>query len=92
MITSFKSKALKLYFYKADASKLQPSHLSRIKIILTALQSAKSPQNMMFPGFKCHLLQPPNAGVYSVWVNGNYRITFCFEGEDATDVDYHDYH
>jgi len=29
---------------------------------------------------------------HTVWVNGNYRITFGWNGEDATDVDLEDYH
>ncbi|MEI1318099.1 type II toxin-antitoxin system RelE/ParE family toxin [Leptospira venezuelensis] len=28
----------------------------------------------------------------SVWVNGNWRVTFEFEGENAIIVDYEDYH
>jgi len=27
-----------------------------------------------------------------VKANGNWRMTFCFEGEDAILVDYRDYH
>jgi proteic killer suppression protein len=27
-----------------------------------------------------------------VWVNGNWRVTFIFEGTDAVLVDYQDYH
>jgi len=27
-----------------------------------------------------------------MWVNGNWRMTFEFEGEDAILVDYEDYH
>jgi proteic killer suppression protein len=27
-----------------------------------------------------------------VWVDGNYRLTFAFEDEDAIFVDYQDYH
>jgi proteic killer suppression protein len=92
MIKSFKSKALKLYALNGDVSKLQPHHKDRIKEILTALKYSKNPQMMMMPGYKCHLLHPPQAGVYAVWVNGNYRITFRFEGEDVVDVDYVDYH
>ncbi|MCP5276625.1 MAG: type II toxin-antitoxin system RelE/ParE family toxin [Burkholderiales bacterium] len=29
---------------------------------------------------------------YSITVNGNWRITFTFEDEDAVLVDYQDYH
>ena len=36
---------------------------------------------------------PPHlADHWSVWVNGNWRMTFTFEGQDATLVDYQDYH
>ena len=35
---------------------------------------------------------PLSNGHWSVWVNGNWRITFLFEGEDAVLVDYQDYH
>ena len=29
---------------------------------------------------------------YAVTVNGNWRMTFAFDGEDAVLVDYRDYH
>jgi len=28
----------------------------------------------------------------AVWVNGNWRMTFMFEGENVVLVDYQDYH
>lgn len=31
-------------------------------------------------------------GTWSVRVSGNWRITFHFEGPDAFDVNYEDYH
>jgi antitoxin HigA-1 len=39
-----------------------------------------------------HELKGDLAGHFSVKVNGNWRITFRFEGEDAILVDYQDYH
>jgi hypothetical protein len=32
------------------------------------------------------------AGHWAVWVNGNWRLTFTFEGPHASVVDYQDYH
>jgi proteic killer suppression protein len=29
---------------------------------------------------------------WSIWVNGHWRLTFTFDGEDAIPVDYRDYH
>nr|WP_084173439.1 type II toxin-antitoxin system RelE/ParE family toxin [Halomonas zincidurans] len=31
-------------------------------------------------------------GYYSVHVDGNWAVTFTFDGEDADQVDYEDYH
>ena len=92
MIRSFASKALKLYYEKRDSSKLQPHHVSKIRTILTMLSAANSPEMMNISGFAFHGLQPPSSNRYSVKVNGNYRITFRFENENAYDVDYLDYH
>ncbi len=44
------------------------------------------------PGWNLHPLQGTLAGHWSVKVNGNWRLTFCFEGEDAILVNYRDYH
>jgi proteic killer suppression protein len=56
---------------------------------LTRLDLAASPEAMNLPGWKFH---PLARGHWSVWVNGNWRITFTFEGTDAVLVDYQDYH
>jgi toxin HigB-1 len=39
-----------------------------------------------------HPLTAELEGHYAVSVNGNWRMTFTFEGEDAILVDYQDYH
>jgi proteic killer suppression protein len=44
---------------------------------------------MNVPGWKLH---PLSTGHWSVRVNGNWRMTFAFEGTDAVLVDYQDYH
>jgi len=51
-----------------------------------------SPEDMNIPGWKLHLLKGARENHWSVWVNGNWRLTFAFEGEDAVLVDYHGYH
>lgn len=47
---------------------------------------------MNLPGFNLHELKPRYPGVWSVWVTGNYRVTFRFDGHNAIEVDYGDYH
>jgi len=44
---------------------------------------------MDYPGWKLHLLSD---GRWSVWINGNWRLVFRFNGEHADQVDYLDYH
>jgi proteic killer suppression protein len=47
---------------------------------------------MNVPGWKLHALKGDLEGHWAVWVNGNWRLAFRFEGEDAVLVDYRDYH
>lgn len=92
MITSFRSKALKQFAESGDGSKLAVQHPARIRRILVALDAATAPEQMNIPGLKFHALKGKDKGRFSVWVNGNYRVTFGWSGDDATDVDLEDYH
>ncbi len=47
---------------------------------------------MNLPGWALHALVGNLARQYTVTVNGNWRLTFAFEDEDAVLVDYLDYH
>jgi proteic killer suppression protein len=47
---------------------------------------------MNVPAWKLHELKEKFAGHWSIWMNGNWRLTFAFEDEDAVLVDYQDYH
>lgn len=64
----------------------------RIRQILLALDAATMPQALNIPGLKFHALKGSMKGRYAVWVSGNYRITFEFDGEDAVNVDLEDDH
>ena len=92
MITSYRHKGLERYATQGDRSKLQQAHIVKIRLILTRLEAASSPEQMNQPGYNFHPLKGDLAGFYAVKVSGNWRITFRFEGENAADVDYVDYH
>lgn len=48
---------------------------------------------MNVPGWKLHPLKGSDLkNHWLVWVSGNWRLTFLFDGEDAALVDYQDYH
>ena len=49
-------------------------------------------QDMNLPGYRLHQLKGDRKDMWSVSVNGNWRMTFYFEAMDAYLVDYMDYH
>lgn len=92
MIKTFRHKGLQAFFDNGSKASIQPHHASRLSRQLARLDLAKLAEDMNVPGWKLHPLDGDLAGHYSVWVNGNWRMTFKFEGEDAVLVDYQDYH
>jgi proteic killer suppression protein len=93
VIKSFRHKGIQKFFETGSTAGIQTKHASKLRIQLTALDSAKGPEDMSAPGWKPHPLKGADLkGHWSIWVNGNYRLTFAFEGEDAVLVDYQDYH
>ena len=89
MIKSFRHKGLSELFESGRSRKVQPKHLKRLNLILTALNAASHAVQMNMPGLRYH---PLKGGRHSVWVDENYRVTFGFEGSHAIGVDYEDYH
>ncbi|MBK6742095.1 MAG: type II toxin-antitoxin system RelE/ParE family toxin [Hydrogenophilales bacterium] len=92
MIKSFRHKGLESFFQTGTKKGIQPSHASRLRVQLGALDNATVPGDMNVPGWRLHGLTGDLAGHWSVTVNGNWRLTFRFEGPDAELVDYQDYH
>lgn len=60
--------------------------------MLAMLDNAKGPQDMNTAAWRLHRLGGDLADHWSVWVSGNWRMTFRFTGDDAELVDYQDYH
>ncbi len=54
--------------------------------------AAQGPDDLAIPGFRTHPLKADLTGHWSVWVNGNWRITFRFIDSNVELVDYQDYH
>lgn len=46
MIISYRHKGLELYATKGDRSKLQQNHIAKIRLILTRLDAATTPEQM----------------------------------------------
>jgi toxin HigB-1 len=92
MIVSFRHKGLKELFEDRRTALIDKGLHPRIIRRLDALNSAKVPTAMRIPGFDFHPLHGFNPTRYSVHVNGPWCITFEFEGENATRVDFENYH
>jgi len=92
MITSFKHKGLEKFFRNDDRSHINQQHASKLARILDRLDASVRPQDMNLPGYKLHMLSGKEKGAWSVWVTGNWRVTFKFDRPDAVAVDYRDYH
>ena len=92
MIRSFKHKGLERFFLRGSKAGIQAPHTTRLKLILSRLHASVNPQDMNLPGLHLHELKGRSKGTWSVRVSGNWRVTFRFDGPDAIDVNYEDYH
>jgi proteic killer suppression protein len=92
MIKSFRQKGLKKFFDTGSVAGIQPHHAKRLRMQLVALDTATTIEDMEIPGFKLHSLKGPDNDRWSVWINGNWRVTFEFHDDHAFVLDYEDYH
>lgn len=93
MIVDIKHKGLRRLWERNDSSGLPAQQVEKIRRILDTLDTMKTLDVLRaIPGYKMHSLSGNLNGHYSVWVTGNYRITFRFEEQDVYLVDYQDYH
>ena len=92
MIQSFRHKGLRRFYESGSLAGIQPQHAKRLRMQLAALDSAKVIEDMDIPGFRLHPLKGADRGRWSIWVNGNWRLTFEFRDGQAYVLDYEDYH
>jgi proteic killer suppression protein len=92
MIRSFRHKGVEHFFKTGSKAGIQPKHATKLALQLDLLDTVKTPQQMNVPAWKLHALHGDLAGHWAIWVNGNWRLTFTFQGEHAELVDYQDYH
>jgi proteic killer suppression protein len=92
VIKSFRHAGLEKFFRTGSKTGIQPHHAGRLQRLLTTLDAAKSAADLSKPvSYGLHRLKGAEKH-WSVWVDGNYRLTFDFEGTDVILVDYRDYH
>ena len=92
MIKRIRHRGLRKLYEDGTTRGLNADHLTRLRLILAALDAAESPGDMDIAGWRLHSLKGTRKGQWSVWVSGNWRVTFRFDETNATDVNYEDYH
>lgn len=92
MIVGFRHKGLKLLYETGSHKGVIAAHRVKLLNILAALDAAAEAEDLKLPSFRLHLLKGNLAGHWSIWVNGNWRVTFLFVDSDVELVDYLDYH
>jgi len=71
---------------------VQASHVNRLRMLLTALDTAQQIGDMDVPGFRLHVLSGKSKDRWSTSVSGNWRLTFEFREGDVYLLDYENYH
>jgi proteic killer suppression protein len=92
MIIGFRHKGLETFYRTGSTRGIQAAHSPKLATILAMLDAAAEPQDLNQPGLRLHPLKGKQKGQWSVWVNGNWRVTFRFAGANVELVDYLDYH
>jgi toxin HigB-1 len=87
-----------LYHHRAHSSTGKPvvfclrPHKQKLRMRLTALDTATYIEDMDIPGWRLHSLKGNREGLWAIDVSRNWRIVFEFSDGNAYAVDYEDYH
>jgi toxin HigB-1 len=92
MIRSIRHKGLKRLYETNDPRGIDAEHAAKLRDTLARLDAARLVTDMDLPGFRLHPLKGELKGYWAITVRANWRVIFRFAGNDATDVDYVDYH
>ena len=93
MLKSFRHKGLREFYATGSTADILPHHKAQLIDILRALNHARSPMDMMLPGFKTHALKGKLKSWTASSVSGPWRVIYQFDKNgDAINIDYVQYH
>jgi len=92
MIKSFKHKSLERFYKTGTKKGIQAVHATKLRMQLTALDTAHCTEDLDIPGYSLHPLKGNRKGQWSITVNGNWRVTFEFQEGHVYIVNYEDCH
>ena len=81
-----------MFFETGSTAGIRPALARKLRLQLAALHSAPLIEDLDFPGYRLHPLKGADKGRWSIWVNGNWRLTFVFRDGHVFDLDFEDYH
>jgi proteic killer suppression protein len=92
VIKSFRHAGLELFYRSGSKRGINAAHAPKLAQQMLTLNRARRPADMDVAGWNLHPLRGSLSEHWSIKVNGNWRMTFRFEDEDAILIDYQDYH
>lgn len=92
MIKNFRHKSLRDFFETGCSKGIRPDLQERIAERLDVLDNVTKLEDLNLPGYGLHPLKGEKKGRHAVSVNGPWRITFEWDGENAVKVDLEQYH
>jgi proteic killer suppression protein len=92
VIKSFRHKGLQRFFETGSKAGIRPDHASKLQRQLAVLDNAVGMDDIP-ASWQPHALKGGELeGHHSIWVSGNWRLSFRFDGTDVHLLDYLDYH
>lgn len=87
MIVGFRHKGIERVYKTGSTRGINAQYAGKLRRLLTALDISAEPDDMKLPGARRHELKGDRNGQWAVWVSGNWRLVFTFEGNNVTEVD-----
>jgi proteic killer suppression protein len=91
VIKSFRHKGLQRFYDQGKKTGIQAKHAKRLRMQLAALDTALTIDDMDILGYRLHRLKGRSKRRWSIWVSGNWRLTFEFADGDVHILNYEDY-
>ena len=93
IIRSIKHRGLRRLVEDNDTRGIRTDLVNRVRNILAVLISAENMEGVTGPpGWRIHQLSGDRRGTWSIWVSGNWRITFDVDRDEIENLDLEDYH
>jgi len=76
-----------------DSREIRPDLVRRLRNILAVLITAADMNGVIGPpGWRIHELKGDRAGIWTISVSGNWRLTFKIKQGEIDNLDLEDYH